>query len=164
MTQQNQKKEMSKGIYFLMLIPILLFGVLGGLIGFMGDNPDPLSGFLWGAGIGLAVCVITFIGMYGWEWIKKEVEKGRLLPFIIIGVIAAVVVSAYLGMSLGGPSCVESDTDNRGSSCVEYADDGYEATGDQKWDKFWSTLPITVIIASLIAVIVRNQMEKDKKK
>ena len=48
--------------------------------------------------------------------------------------------------------------------CVEYADDGYEATGDQKWDKFWSTLPITVIIASLIAVIVRNQMEKDKKK
>lgn len=46
MTQQNQKKEMSKGIYFLMLIPILMFGVLGGLIGFMGDNPDPLSGFL----------------------------------------------------------------------------------------------------------------------
>lgn len=36
--------------------------------------PDS-NGFLWGAGIGLAVCVITSIGMYGWSGLKKEVEK-----------------------------------------------------------------------------------------
>jgi len=163
MTQQSQNKEVSKGIYFLLLIPVFMFGFIGGLLGLTGENPDPVSGFLWGIGIGIAVCGVSFIGIFGWDWIKKEVGKGKLLPFIIVGIIAAVAVSAYLGMSLGKPSCVESDTDNRGSSCVEYADDGYEATSDQKWDKFWSSLPITVVIASLIAVIVRNQMEKDKK-
>lgn len=95
--------------------------------------------------------------------LNKAEDAGAVLQKDVV-YFKTFVVGAYLGMSLGGPSCVESDTDNRGSSCVEYADDGYEATGDQKWDKFWSTLPITVIIASLIAVIVRNQMEKDKKK
>lgn len=164
MTQQNQNKQMSKGIYFLLLIPALMFGFIGGLLGLTGEKPDPLSGFLWGVGIGIAICAISFIGIYGWDWIKKEVDKGRLLPFIIVGLAAAIAVSSYLAFSLGNATCVESDVDNRGSSCVEYADDGYEATSEQKWDKFWSTLPITVIIASLVAVIVRNQFEKNKKK
>lgn len=142
-----------------------MFGVLGAGLGFVDDSSSPLTGFLWGIGIGAALCVVMAAGMFGWEWIKKEVDKGKALPFFIVGIIVAIAISSYLALSLGNPTCLEStDTDNRGSTCIEYADDGYEATSDQKWDKFWSTLPVTVIITSLVAVIVRNEMEKNKKK
>lgn len=165
MTSSKQDKDTPKSLYaFLILIPVFMFGVLGGLLGLVGKNPNPLSGFLWGIGIGVVVCIVVAVGMFGWEWIKKEAEKGKLLPFILVGIIVAIAISGYLASSLGKPSCVESETDNRGSYCTEYADDGYEATNDQKWNKFWNTLPVTVIIASLIAVIVRNEMEKNKKK
>lgn len=167
MTTPKQDKDTPKYfMYYLMLIPIFMFGVLGGFIGFINDNSSALSGFLWGIGIGIVTCAVIAVGMFSWEWIKKEAEKGKLLPFLLVGVAVAVavVVSGYLAISLGKPSCVESETDNRGTYCTEYADDGYKATSDQKWDKFWSTLPITVIIASLIAVIVRNEMEKNNKK
>lgn len=165
MTSHKQNDKMPKSFFgFLMLIPVLMFGFLGGFIGLIGKNSNPLSGFLWGIGIGVVVCAVVAIGMFGWEWVKKGADKGKLLPFVLVGIVVAVAVSGYLAISLGTPSCIESDTDNRGSTCLEHAEDGYEATSDQKWDKFWSTLPITAIIASLAAVIVRNEMEKNKKK
>jgi hypothetical protein len=165
MSVPKQDKDMPKYfMYYLMLIPVFMFGVLGGFIGFINDNSSAFSGFLWGIGIGIAVCAAIAVGMFGWEWIKKEANKGKLLPFILVGIAVAIAISGYLAINLGKPSCIESDTDNRGSTCIEYADNGYETTSDQKWNKFWSTLPVTVIIASLVAVIVRNEMEKNKKK
>lgn len=144
-------------IAFFALMPM---GILGA---FLGEN-NRLTGFAWGVGIGIALFVIGIVGTFGWEWIKKEAEKGKALPYFIIGFLVAVVISGYLAIKLGSPSCIESDTDNRGSTCLEYADDGYEATSEQKWNKFWSTLPVTTIITSLIAYIVRNEQHKDKKK
>ncbi len=165
MTSKKQTENIPKALYLLTLIPVVMFGLIGSVIGFFSDTSSPLVGLLWGAGIGAALLVVCAIPMLGWEWIKKEAEKGKALPFMIVGVLAAIAISSYLALSLGNPTCVEStDTDNRGSTCIEYADDGYEATSTQKWNKFWSTLPVTLIITSLIAVIVRNEMEKNKKK
>lgn len=164
MTTEKQNKETPKSLFaFLLLIPVIMFGAMGAFMGLLGGKFSPQSGFLWGAVIAIGLCAIGLVGTLGWEWIKKEAEKGKLLPFIIIGIGAAIVISGYLAISLGDPSCLESETDNRGSYCTEYADDGYEATSEQKWDKFWSTFPVTAIITSLIAVIVRNHMEKEKK-
>lgn len=163
MTTDKQDEKVSKALYLLMLIPVFMFGILGGIFGFIDDNSNPLSGFLWGIGIGSALCVVMAAGMFGWEWIKKEAEKGKALPFFLVGLIVAIAISSYLALSMGNPTCIEStDTDNRGSTCIEYADDGYEATSEQKWSKFWSTLPVTIIITSLVAVIVRNEMNKKK--
>lgn len=165
MTAPNQNNEMSKTVKGLfILFPAVLIGLLGGFTALSGGNHSFVSGFLWGFGIALVGFAVIALGMFIWERIKKEAESGKLLPFILVGVAVAIAVSGYLAISLGGPTCIESDTDNRGSTCTEYANDGYEATSDQKWSKFWSTLPVTVIIASLVAVIVRNQMEKEKKK
>lgn len=134
-----------------------------GLLGaFLGEN-NRLVGFAWGIGIGVTLFVIMGLGTFGWEWIKKEAEKGKAIPYFIIGFLVAVAISGYLAINLGSPTCIESDTDNRGSTCLEYADDGYEATSEQIWNKFWSTLPLTVIITSLIAYIVRNEQHKNKK-
>lgn len=164
MTPQKQNKEMPKSFYvFIMSIPIFMFGVLGAGLGLIGDSSNPLSGFLWGIGIGIAICIAMVIGMFGWEWIKKEAEKGKLYPFILVGLVVAIAISGFLAINLGNPSCEESSEEPY-SNCVSYADDGFEATTEQRWEKFWSTLPVTAIIASLVAVIVRNEMEKSKKK
>lgn len=143
-------------IAFFALVPM---GILGA---FLGEN-NRLTGFAWGVGVGIALFIVMGVGTFGWEWIKKEAEKGKALPYFIIGFLVAVAISGYLAINLGSPTCIESDTDNRGSTCLENADDGYEATSEQKWDKFWNTLPVTVIITSLIAYIVRNEQHKNKK-
>lgn len=165
MPNEKQNKETPKSLFaFLLLIPVFMLGAMGAFMGLLSNNFSPLSGFLWGAVIAIVLVAVGLVGTLGWEWIKKEAEDGKLLPFIIMGVGAAVVISGYLAVTLGDPSCVESETDNRGSYCIEHADDGYEATSEQKWDKFWSTFPVTAIITSLIAVIVRYEMEKNKRK
>jgi hypothetical protein len=141
------------------LFTLIPMGLLGA---FMGEN-NRLTGFAWGIGIGIALFVVMGIGTFGWEWIKKEAEKGKLLPFLLVGFIVAIAISGFLAINLGNPSCEESSEEPY-SSCTSYADDGFEATSDQRWDKFWGTLPVTAIITSLVAVIVRNEMEKNKKK
>lgn len=164
MTPQKQNKETPKSLFLLIaLIPVLMFGLLGGFLGYMGKNLNFLSGFLWGIGIGIAIFVVCGIGMFGWDWIKKEAEKGKLYPFLLVGLVVAVAISGYLAINLGNPSCEETSEEPY-SSCVSYADDGYEATTEQKWEKFWSTLPVTAVITSLVAYIVRQNMDKDKKK
>lgn len=164
MTEKHNSNETPKSLFvLLLLIPVVMFGGMGAFMGIVSGKFSPLSGFAWGAVIAIGLCAIGLVGTYGWEWIKKEADKGKLLPFIIVGVGAAIVISGYLAISLGEPSCMESETDNRGSYCTEYADDGYEATSEQKWDKFWSTFPVTAIITSLIAVIVRYEMEKNQR-
>lgn len=164
MTSKDDNK-MSKGLYFILaLFTTLPLGFMGAFIGFMEDDVSAFTGFAWGIGIAVALVVVSFAGIYIWEWIQKEAYKGKLLPFLLVGFLAAVVISGYLALNMGSPTCIDSETDNRGSTCLEYADDGFEATDEQKWDKFRSTLPVTVIITSLVAYIVRQNMEKDKKK
>ncbi len=138
-----------------------MFGILGALLGLTGKDPNPLSGFLGGIGVGLAILVVCGVGMFGWEWIKKAADKGKLLPYILIGFVAAIAISGLLAINMGKPSCEDSG-DAPYSSCTQYANDGFEVTSNQKWNKFWGTLPVTVIITSLVAVIVRNGIEKNK--
>jgi hypothetical protein len=163
MTEQKQNKDMPKSTYVILgLFCTLPMGIMGAIFGLMSETSSAITGFLWGIGIAVALSVVMIIGYLGWEWIKKEADKGKLLPFILVGFIAAIIISGFLAINLGNPSCEEYDSDPRGG-CISYADDGYETTSTQHWDKFWSTLPVTTIITSLVAVIVRNEMEKNRK-
>jgi hypothetical protein len=161
MTDEKDKRK-KIGRLLLVAIPLygaIVFGLLGAFFGLIGDSFSPLSGFLWGLGVGVVVVVVSGAGMLSWEWIKKEANNGKLLPFMLVGFLAAVAISGLLAVNLGKPSCDESG-DPPYSSCVSYANNGFETTSTQKWDKFWSTLPITVIVSSLIAIIVRNEVPK----
>ncbi len=157
MTEKQPKIE-----YPLLLIPLFMAGVIGSFLGFV-NHSNPLSGFLWGIGLGLGIIIVCGIGFFGWEWVKKEADKGKLLPYLLVGFLAAIAISGMLTINLGKPSCEEHADAPYSNNCISYADDGFEVTSDQKWDKFWSILPVTVAIALLIAVIVRNQIRKDGK-
>ena len=164
--KHNEKEKMSKGL----IIVILLFatipmGLLGAFLGYADVDTNLFTGFTWGIGIAIALLVVMGIGMLGWEWIKKEAEEGKLRPFMLSGLIVAIAISGWFAWGLGDSTCIEStDPDGRPTTCLEYADDGFEATTEQRWREFWGKLPVTLIITSLIAVIVRNEMEKNQKK
>lgn len=163
--EKNKGLSTPKLAIVLVLFATLPMGLVGAFFGYVDKELSTLAGFLWGIGIAITLAVIGGLGMLAWEWIKKEANRGKMLPYLLIGLIAAIAISSYLALSLGNPTCTESTgTDNRGSTCIEYADDGYEATTEQRWNKFWGTLPITLIITSLIAVIVRSGMIKNKSK
>lgn len=163
MTPEKQNKMSVGLILVILLFATIPMGLLGAFLGYADKDASPITGFVWGIGIAIALLVVFGVGMFSWEWIKKEADKGKLLPFILVGFIVAIAISGLLAVNLGKPSCEESSEEPY-SSCISYADDGYEATSDQRWVKFWGTLPVTVIITSLVAVIVRNEMEKNKKK
>ena len=160
MAKPNNKEQLS---IWLAVAPIFAFQFcLFGLLGLFFDSSNRLSGFLWGIGIAVALATAGAVGYLCWDWIKKGADKGKLLPYLLVGLFVAVAISGLLAVNLGKPSCNEQG-DAPYSSCVSYADDGFQATSSQKWDKFWKTLPVTVIIASLVAVIVRNEMDKHQK-
>ena len=164
MTRPNQSNEMSKTVQGLFLLfPAVLIGLLGGFTFSSSGNHSFISGFLWGFGIAVVGFAVIALVMFVWEWIKKEAYEGKMRPYMLSGLIVAIVVSGYFALSLGNPTCIESDTDNRGSTCIEYANDGFEVTTEQSWKEFWSKLPVTTIICLLIAYIAHTQVEKDRR-
>lgn len=154
-------KQTNRSLYLILLFPLAMFCLVGTIIG--ATNGNPMAGFLWGLGIGLGVIAVTFIGMNGWEWLQGEMSKGKLFPYISVGIIIAAAFAGYLAFTLGNASCEEYDSAEPRSSCIQYADDGYKATDEQRWEKFWSTFPVAAIIASLIATIVHHNIHKGSK-
>ena len=152
--------EPDKSLYWLTLIPVGMFGLLGALIGAF--NGDVFNGFLWGVGIGVALTVAIYAGMSGWDWIVARMGEGRLSAYLLVGFLVAVGIAGYFAIDMGSATCIDRDTEPRGG-CYEYADDGFEPTTTQRWEKFWSTLPVTAIITCLIAALVHSKTH-DKKK
>lgn len=160
----TDKSEQSTSIllFLVLLIPVFICGIIGGVVGFSNNQSNHTSGFLWGIGIGLVIVGALFACTFGWDWIKKKAEEGRLFPYMLGGLLVAIMISAYLAYNLGNPSCEESSDEPNGT-CLTYSDDGFEATTEQQWRKFWSTLPTFTVISLLIAYIVQGASHKEKK-
>lgn len=154
-------QQSNNGMYWLLLIPIAMFCLMGLLLGAL--NGDPGAGFLWGGSIGIVTTVVIFLGMNGWEKLKDEMSKGKLYPYVTVGVLAAAALAGYMAFNLGNPSCEEYDSGEPRSSCVQYADNGYEATTEQRWEEFWKVFPVAAIIGGLIATIVHHNIHPRRK-
>ena len=147
-------------IIVISLFALIPMGILGALFG---EN-NRLTGFAWGIGIGIALFVVMGVGAFGWEWIKKEAEEGKMRPYMLCGLLVAIAISGWFAWSLGEPTCIEQSDDPVYSSCVDYADDDFEVTAGQRWEEFWSKLPVTLIICLLIAYIAHSGAEKNRSK
>lgn len=149
-----------KSMSWLLLLPIVGFCLIGLFLGSISGNA--VAGIFWGGGIGIAVTVVSFISIFGWDWLKSEMTKGKLFPYIAVAIIVAIAISGYFAFTLGKASCEEYDDTAPRSSCIQYADNGFEATSEQRWGEFWSKFPVTVIITSLIATLVHHNVHKKK--
>lgn len=159
-------EKLPKSSYVLMaLFCITPLALLGGIVGFIDKELGILPGLLWGIGIAVVLSVVMIIGYLGWEWIKGEASNGKLRPYILSGLVVAIAISGWFAWGLGDPTCIEStDPDGRPTTCLEYADDGFEVTTEQRLEEFWSKLPVTIIICLLIAYIAHSQVEKNRPK
>jgi hypothetical protein len=134
--------------------------IIGGVFAFF-NNFSILSGILWGLGAGIALLVIYTLGSLVWRQIEKALDAGRRWPYILAGLLAGLIISTSLALSLGEATCLEVDYDNRGGTCVERGNDGYAATEEQRWNKFWGTLPVATVISLLIAIYIhKNRTRK----
>lgn len=167
----SSKKQSDNGLpnsalyVVLALFATIPMGLIGAFIGYMSETSSAVTGFLWGIGIATILGVVMLIGYLGWDWIKKEAEEGKLRPFMLSGLIIAIAISGWFAWGLGDPTCIEStDPDGRPTTCLEYADDGFEVTTEQRLEEFWSKLPVTLIICLLIAYIAHSGAEKNRSK
>ena len=55
---------------------------------------------------------------------------------LLKGFGACFLLAVVLTFTLGQPTCEESDYSIQGSSCIEYADDGYTPTTEEYFGKF----------------------------
>lgn len=150
----------NKFLYGIMVVPIIMFGLMGaGIEAVSGGNP--LEGFAWGWVIGLAICAVMAVGVFGWERVQRGMNEGKLSAYLLMGFLGAVAICTYFALTLGNPTCTERDSEPQGS-CIEYADDGYKPTDQQRWSKFWDSLPVTTVITCLIAALVHSKSHGKK--
>lgn len=162
---QSDKGLSNPALYVLLtLFATIPMGLIGAFLGYKSETSNAISGFLWGVGIVAILGIVMVIGYLGWKWIKREANEGKVRPYMLCGLLAAIAISGWFAWGLGGPTCVEQSDDPVHTSCVDYADNGFEATTEQRWAEFWSKLPATIIICLLIAYIAHGQVEKNRPK
>jgi len=162
--EKKAQTEKSVSIFWMIMIAMIIQAAfIGGLIGAFDGNiiGGIAKGALWGVPIGIAGYIIVIVYGKAAEWFQKELKKGSSFVYMLIGVLCAIAISGYLALSLGNPTCIDRDTEPRGG-CLEYDNDGYVATTDQRWAKFWSSLPITLVIACLAAALVHSKTQAKK--
>ena len=94
-------------------------------------------GLLIGAGL---ICFAFSLS----KTMTKDDDKG-LYKSLLIGLAVCTVIGFISASNVGKPTCLDSDTDNRGTTCYEYADDGYEATSEERITVFVYWFIITMV-------------------
>ncbi|MDQ3159034.1 MAG: hypothetical protein M3P98_02790 [bacterium] len=161
---EKKDQDFSKWLIpFAFAMPSIMFGIIGALVGYFDKEASvkgAFTGFIWGFGVGVAISVICFAWIYIWKWLKDNADKGKLFPYILGGIAAGIIISGYIAISFGKPSCDEYDGAPY-NSCISYDDNGFEPSSDQQISKFWSTLPVAMIITILISIIVHSYRKKE---
>lgn len=122
---------------YLIVVPIIIGGIVVGL--FVGALVDLLHDYL-----------ARFIkGKYAINWITIFVFS------LIVPLILGLVVSS----TLGSPSCEETDEIGH---CISRADDGFEATDNQKIEKFKSVFFSSSFVLSSIAFVSLQDKKQNK--
>lgn len=151
-------EKLIEGIAGIVPLPII-----GGIVAHF-NKSSISSGVLWGLCIGIVLLIVYGLGSLIWGWVDNAFDAGKRWPYILAALLASLVISIYLAFSLGESSCVDYEYDSRGGSCIERGNDGYVATDDQRWNKFWTTLPIATVVSLLIAVYVHKSRTKNDKR
>lgn len=96
-------------------------------------------GVLIGAGLIALVYIIA-------KSVTADSRKG-LYMCLLIGVLSCGVLGLINASNVGKPTCLDSETDNRGTVCSEYDGVGYEPSFEERAGAFafWVTVSIVPI-------------------
>jgi hypothetical protein len=84
----------------------------------------------------LGYLLIAGVVMFAWKTARDNAGGGKLKAALWKGFLWCAGVAVFASLTLGNPTCVGSEQDTRGTTCYEYADDGYEPTTEQRAAKF----------------------------
>jgi len=90
----------------------------------------------------LGYLFIAFIVYVAWLMARKNAGSGNFKMVLWKGFLWCAGIALFASFSVGDPTCIDSEQDLRGSTCYEYADDGYQPTTEQRAAQFayWFTL------------------------
>lgn len=88
----------------------------------------------------------------------------NLFTSLLVGAAVCGVFGFINASNVGRPTCLDSETDNRGSTCNEYADDGFEATSEQRVSAFIYSFTVAIVPISFgVRSGINSRDEKIKK-
>ncbi len=80
-----------------------------------------------------------FISFIIFQIYSLAINKAKTLGLRAVlwqGFLWCTGIAVMFSINLGSPSCIESEQDNRGSTCIEYANDGYEPSSQERYAEF----------------------------
>lgn len=80
--------------------------------------------------------LVSGIVYLAWKTTYDSTVKNGPIKSLMQGLLIVIVLAFIGSSSLGEPTCIDSEQDNRGSTCYEYADDGFDPTTEQRLATF----------------------------
>jgi hypothetical protein len=114
-------------------------------------------GILIGAGLIALVYIIA-------KSVTADSRKS-LYMCLLIGLLSCAALGLINAANVGSPTCLDSETDNYGTVCNEYDDDGYEPSFEERAGvfAFWVTVSIAPIGFGINAGHNEREMKKKNK-
>jgi hypothetical protein len=84
----------------------------------------------------LKLLFLSIIILYIWRTADKYAMNGRYKEVLWKGFLYCAGIALLGAISVGEPSCIDSEIDLHGSVCVEYADDGFVPTTEDQVGAF----------------------------
>jgi hypothetical protein len=110
---------------------------------------------LFGAVQGLMVSGLVW---YVYKTAKESAEAGEPLRVIGKGLLYCVIAALFAASQMGEPSCEDGDPIHGG--CDSYADDGYDPTREQRYERFAKAF---VLLYAPVVAAAFQEMEKRRK-
>jgi hypothetical protein len=87
--------------------------------------------------VGEIIKAVGYVIMSGvlyiaWKLAYDEVQNSGIKNTLTKGLSACIFIAFIFSNMLGEPSCIDREEDGRGGTCVEYADDGFKPTQEQR--------------------------------
>lgn len=76
--------------------------------------------------------------------LTKDSAKG-LYASLTVGLATCAVLGVINASNVGQPTCLDSETDDYGTVCNEYADDGYEPSFEEQASIFAFWVVVTIV-------------------
>ncbi len=99
----------------------------------LGESMETISGEIFKV---LGYLVGAYVLFHVYNIARKDSGVGNFKNVLWKGLLFCAGIALFASFSLGNPTCLDREQDNRSSTCYEYADDGYEPTAEQRAARF----------------------------